>query len=434
MSFKISGRVKTRALQWLLPPALLADATWYGTLAAARELGKRGIPVTLACDDWLAPARWSRHVASAVKCPPTRQAERILDWLRAFGAENPGHVLYATSDTLAWIIAEERESLAPLFRIYSPSPQVFATLLDKGQLSQAAEAVGLGTPRTWLPKDESEVERIASEAPFPVFLKPRTQLFATTGYKGGRVDRREDLLPLWKSVRMPDETRRRLAAYMPDAEWPMVTTCYPSSESIFTVDGFIDQSGRMVALGCNKLLQNPRRLGAGVVFEEAPIPDEIEQGLRRMLARAGYFGVFDAEFVNDDGRLRLIDMNPRFYNHMAFEIDRGLPLAWLAYLGAAGAEGELDAAMDEVSRSLRRDIRAYVHRLPTTLLLTAQRVAGSMSREERGHWRRWMAERSSETVDPASEPGDRIPGVVDAFFHAASFLRHPRAFVRSLSR
>ena len=214
----------------------------------------------------------------------------------------------------------------------------------------------------------------------------------------------------------------------------MVTACYPSSESIFTVDGFIDRSGRMVALGCNKLLQNPRRLGAGVVFEDAPIPPEIEQGLGRMLAGAGYFGVFDAEFVNDDGRLLLIDMNPRFYNHMAFEIDRGLPLAWLAYLGAAGEDAQLDAAMGEVSRNPRDDIRAYVHRLPTTLLLATQRVAGSMSRDERVRWRRWMAERSSATIDPATEPGDRIPGVVDAVFHAASFLRHPRAFVRRLAR
>jgi len=31
-------------------PALLADATWYGTLAAARDLGAHGVPVTLASD------------------------------------------------------------------------------------------------------------------------------------------------------------------------------------------------------------------------------------------------------------------------------------------------------------------------------------------------------------------------------------------------
>jgi hypothetical protein len=57
-----------------------------------------------------------------------------------------------------------------------------------------------------------------------------------------------------------------------------------------------------------------------------------------------------------------------------------------------------------------------------------------MSREERVQWRRWMAERSSATIDPASEPGDRLPGLVDAVFHGARFLRHPRAFLRSLAR
>jgi hypothetical protein len=57
--------------------ALLADATWYGTLAAARDLGARGVAVTLASDSWVAPAAWSRCVAlhEPVSCPRRRMLQ-----------------------------------------------------------------------------------------------------------------------------------------------------------------------------------------------------------------------------------------------------------------------------------------------------------------------------------------------------------------------
>src|SRR6185503_13790961 len=114
--------------------------------------------------------------------------------------------------------------------------------------------------------------RIAREAPFPLFVKPRAQLLSTLRIKGARIDRREDLVPAWRRTHLPEERARRLGSRLPGDGRPLIVACYPASETIFTVDGFIDRAGEMVALGCNKLLQLPRRLGAGVVFEAAPLP------------------------------------------------------------------------------------------------------------------------------------------------------------------
>ena len=82
--------------------AASADATWYGTLAAARDLGAHGVTVTLASDIWVAPERWSRHVARTISCPSSKDPARFLAWLPHFGAARPGHVLYPTSDEVAW--------------------------------------------------------------------------------------------------------------------------------------------------------------------------------------------------------------------------------------------------------------------------------------------------------------------------------------------
>jgi predicted ATP-grasp superfamily ATP-dependent carboligase len=414
------------------PPALLTEASWYGTLAAVRDLGARGVPVTLAGDELLAPARWSRYATSIVSWPGAADHDRFLDWLLAFGAQRPGHVLYPASDDSAWVVATARGALAARFRLYAPPAAALAVLLDKGALAEAAAGAGLDVAEQWLPRDESEVAGLAAGAPLPLFVKPRTHLLATNGHKGVRVDRRDALVPAWRALRAPAALAAPLEGWMPGVERPLVSRFYRASETIFTVDGFVDEAGDMVALGCYKLLQRPRRLGPGLLFEDAAVPSAVAEGLQRLFRAVGYFGVYDAEFVVDGQRLLLIDVNPRFYNHMAFEIARGLPLPWLAYLGALGDEAALQAAMREAAARPRSEGVAYVHRLPAALMLSLQGLAGSMSRAERRRWRAWIAARQGRLTDPVRAAGDRAPAIVDVLFHAASFLRHPRAFLDSL--
>jgi predicted ATP-grasp superfamily ATP-dependent carboligase len=416
-----------------LSPALLADATWYGTLAAVRDLGVHGVPITLATDTLLAPASWSRYVTRTVRCPPTKDTDRFLAWLHEFGDRHPGHVLYPTSDELAWILACHRDELSKKFRMYSPSAQTLSSLLDKGRLLTAGRGAGLPVPQTWLPESEDEVARIAREAPFPVFVKPRTQLQATRGLKGDRVDRCQDLLPIWRALRMPREQQERLGSAMTGVGLPLIQACHAGNEQIYTVDGFISREGAMITLGCNKLLQHPRRRGPGIVFEEAQVPASIVAGLQRLWRQTGFYGVFDIEFVIDGDHAMLIDLNPRLYNHMAFEIERGLPLPWFAYLAACG-EDELLAHALQAARwhpSLRPTV--YVHRLPTAMMVALQGARGSMSPSECRYWLKRIAGRCGRVTDPSLMVGDRLPAIMDVVVHAARLLRHPRSFLGQLA-
>jgi predicted ATP-grasp superfamily ATP-dependent carboligase len=412
-----------------LPPVLLADATWYGTLAAARDLGSRGVPVTLAADVPLAPARWSRFVSSVVPCPSTRNAEAFVEWLVRFGKQQPGHVLYPTSDDAAWLIAANRADLEGLYRLFSPPLEAYARLLDKGVLYELSRAAGLQVPDTWLPRDEADVERIAGDAKFPIMVKPRTMVLGGGTNKGSRVTQRENLVRAFCAARMPEAQQRMLGPMMQDAVNPMIQAYHATSERIYTLDAFIDRSGDIIALACYKLLQRPRRVGPGLVFEEAPLDDAVALGLQRVCKQAGFFGMIDVEFLVEGERRLLIDFNPRLYNHVAFEIDRGLPLPWLGYLGALGDEVALELAL----RAARRDARfvgnrAYVHRLPTEIMLTLQWLFGTISGDERKLWRGWLSQRAGGSTDPVSQPGDRMPAIADLAFHALEFARHPRSF------
>ena len=72
---------------------------------------------------------------------------------------------------------------------------------------------------------------------------------------------------------------------------------------------------------------------------------ELAAGLERLVARVGFSGVFEAEFIDPQGQAVLIDFNPRFYNQMGFDIARGLPLPLLAYYDALGSHAEPEGAL-----------------------------------------------------------------------------------------
>lgn len=416
-----------------LPPVLLADATWYGTLAAVRDLGAHGVPVVLASDKGFAPAQWSRFTRRLVRCPPTKEPDRFFQWLLDFGERWPGHVYYPTSDSTAWLAAVYRDSLAKRFTLFSPPASALSALLDKAQMTAAAQSAGLDVPDTWYPRTEAELEQLANELPFPLVVKPRSQVFNLGGLKGDRIGDRAELLASWRrhASRRPASSTHGL----PETAVPILQRFYPTSERIYTVDGFIDPSGELFAtLGCTKLLQLPRGSGSGLVFEESEVGAEIEARLQRFFRSIGFWGIFDAEFLECGDRLLLIDVNPRIYNHMDFEIKRGLPLAWLAYLGALDDRDRLKAAVREARAALPSPGRAYVHRLPTRILLLFQRLSGGMSARETREWRRWLASHAGAANDPTRWPDDPGPEVGDVFYHLLQLLQHPRNFFTSYWR
>jgi predicted ATP-grasp superfamily ATP-dependent carboligase len=134
------------------PPTLLCDATYYGTLAGVRSLGRAGIPVVVADSVRIAPALWSRYATRRVQCPPVDQAERFVDWLLAFGRREGRHALYPTSDEVVFLQSAHKRELSAHFAMYQPDLDTTLRVLDKKRLLDDARAVGLDAPATWYPE------------------------------------------------------------------------------------------------------------------------------------------------------------------------------------------------------------------------------------------------------------------------------------------
>jgi predicted ATP-grasp superfamily ATP-dependent carboligase len=387
--------------------------------------------VTAADAEWLAPARWSRFVTRRIKCPDVSTPERFIEWLLRFGEREPGHVLCPTSDDVAWLYSEYRDALSSSFRLYQPSAETLRLLLDKKELYAACEAVGLGVPLTYFPESEGDAAAIAREASFPILIKPATQVLRRGHVKGVGVHRREELLPAYRSYTAANTYHPWLANRMPTADRPMLQAFHPeAAQSIHSVAGFVDASGEaLVALAAKKVLQRPRTLGIGLCFEEAPLRSDLTAALGALCRRVGYFGVFEAEFIDTAEGCLLIDFNPRFYSQMSFEIDRGLPLPLLAYEAALGRDTALEAALacDPAPQG-----RAYTHRFILALMTRVQRLAGRMTREESEVWHRWLEAHRGRITDAIADPDDRLPAVMSIARSLYGYASHPRVTVRSM--
>jgi hypothetical protein len=113
---------------------------------------------------------------------------------------------------------------------------------------------------------------------------------------------------------------------------------------------------------------------------------------------------------------------------MAFEVARGAPLPWLAYLEAVG---DL-TTMAEVAEAARRALvplrgRVHSHWIEVKFFFFLLRLVGRMDGAQARRWGRWLAERRDRTSDAVLDRDDPWPGVVD--FATALFrnLRHPRS-------
>jgi D-aspartate ligase len=418
-------------------PFLLTMPAYGGTLAAARCLGRRGIPVTMAGDGALVPARWSRHVTRWVRCPPIGEVDRFFEWLLDFGGREPGHVLYPTSDDLAWLIADRAGELGRFYRLYQPGAETVLRLLDKRALHRACGQAGIDTVTTVFPASMEEALAGARELGFPVLLKPRTQILSVTRAKGMLVEGSEELPRAYARFLAHNHYAPGLARVLPDAHRPMLQAFRPqANDAIYSIAGFVGRrEGDVVARASRKILQRPRRLGVGVCFEEAAVDAATLEGLVRLCREVGYAGVFEAEYVPEGGRLELIDFNPRFYGQMGFEVAREMPLAYLSWLGALGEEEALGRALQEARQWTEGRGYVYGDRLVLGLTLFAQRLSGRMPAGEARRWRRWQKDhrRRGLMIEATGWPGDRLPGLASVAHEIQFAVRHPRAFMRTVA-
>ena len=414
------------------PGFVLAACDYPGGLAAIRSLGSAGVPVHVMDRPLLTRGRWSKWASTCTSCPsPASDGRLFVERLIGIGKRFPGSVLYPTNDDNAFLFGIFRDELESQFALFQPKVEVVYALLNKRHLYDLAGQVGLEMPESWFPASVEDLPVDVRGVRFPLVIKPQTQIQYVSKSKGIFVRERGDLPGAFERFGAEARFGREVLEYDPHVATPVIQRYLnEASEKIYSLAGFMDADGNASFRASNKILQRPRRLGMGVCFEAVEVERELAEALENLLRRVGYFGVFEAEFIHSRGRHFLIDMNPRFYGEMGFEVARGLPMAQLVYEAALGRAARVKEALEAASRCNGSGPTAYCHRTVFDLILSNP-FAGRMGKEERKRWRDWYG--SHEVVDAIRSPNDAMPGIIDALMEIYSGLRHPRGFIRSLA-
>lgn len=380
-----------------LPPAVVLGGG-ITALSVARSLADAGVAVAVL-DVPSSPARRSRAVRSFVDVGATEPQRHMLQWLRSARA---GAVLLAGSDDGVELIARHRSALVELgYLPVEGDDRALLQMLDKLQTYELARAHGIPSPRAIRLAGGADVEAAIAQFGFPCVLKPvHSHLFA---HKVGRGKVR--------IARSEPELRRLLEEFERlGVEVFAIEVIFGADDEFVSYYGYLDARGEtLLSLTKRKLRQYPPGFGIGTYHETTADPEVAAAGLR-FLRAAGVRGLGNVEFKRDarDGRLKLIECNPRFT--MSNELIRraGIDLALFCYSRAAGLE---PPPVDSYRVGMRLldplgDARAFI----------AYRRLGELST------RRWLSSLMHRQQLPAFALRDPLP----ALARAAAMAAHAR--------
>ncbi len=398
-----------------LPHVAVFDAGSPPALMFVRSLGRRGVPVHVYSHERWPAARLSRYATSFSTCPDVADADVFARWLEGEMRGGRIRLVAPTSDLLAFYLAElEAERFNPAL----PGRDGTLDALLKDRFARACAALGVRTPLTLTPRSLDEAWSAAPTISYPAILKPRAHF--GVGPSRGVVVRDPGELRARYAPWQVVPSQRRIVARMPELRWPIVQEYVPGAlGNLYSVSGLIDLDGRVrAAAASRKILQWPPVLGIGTAFEPCKDQALIAQGGRTAASILGR-GLFELELIRDmrEGQWVAIDLNPRAYGQMRFEIARGLDLPRLWYHAATGELQPREPAPPH------RDDLIWTHALPFHVGRVLNVMRGPARTEAFYDYVRFLSRRRVDVVNDLRDP---LPSLV----FCSQMLRHPGGLVR----
>jgi D-aspartate ligase len=306
------------------PPGALVIGGDYKSLGIVRSLGRHGIPVWVLTDEHVL-AGWSRYCGRAIpwtEAPEAEQVARLLGLAQESALD--GWTLFPGGEESAALIARHREALAERYRL---SILVGWTTLqkayDKRLMHRLADEVGVEHPRTRYPQGRDDVA--AYDGPFPAVLKPaiRPTIDRFTIDKGWPAADLASLLARY------DE-----ACAVSDPAAIMIQEVIPGGGESQLSFAALCRSGEAIAsIVARRTRQWPMDFGRASTFVETIEAPEVEKLAADVLRALRFDGIVELEFKRDprDGRLMLLDINPRVWGWHTLARGAGVDVPYLLW-------------------------------------------------------------------------------------------------------
>ncbi len=435
------------------PPALVLGLSETG-LAAARSLSSFGVRVFGAAESPGEFGVYSNRVITLRSPMSPSDAPRFVDWLCDWADSQPDKpVLIPTSDRFVLLVTMYAKRCAEHFQYVLPPRSVVENLLDKARFAEVARAGGFLVPWTTLVSKKVATE--LGDLPYPGVVKPR----------GGSLRTRSSV-PKATRVGDAEELQRFLSRHQPSLN-SVIFQCEVAGpdKCHYSVACYLDRRGKVAALFCaRKIRQGNMGMGVGTYVESTRCPEAVDLAVG-FLQAIGYVGVAEVELKRDvaDGRLYLIEVNPRLWSQAELARRCGVDFARLLYSDAIGqpvprnrsakrqarwigicddlyvcfgAGGPARTGTMRAATWLRQALRADAYELldvsdPAPFLASARKLAGAASRSAVkrvlrrlcGGARRQVGEAESQPEEKNAAAKQRAARLYELFVSPARNLR-----------
>ncbi len=304
-----------------------------GSMELVRPLGLAGIHCAVVAPPDGLP-RYSRFARAIIPWPEeevSEGAEELLDLLMGFARSQPERpVLLYEHDAQLLFVSRNRKRLAEAFRFVVADAVLVEDLVDKGRFQVLAERLNLPVPPT------RRVRPVVGSAPehidlrFPVVIKPlwRRKSWTAIGETAKVVQ-----------VDTPQELREAWPRWALQGMDLLVQELIPGPETqIESYHVYVDDLGVTVAEFTGRKIRTfPTSHGHSTALTITEAADVAVLG-RSLVAALGLRGVAKFDFKRDaDGRLHLLEVNPRFnlWHHLGAIAGVNLPA--LVYADVTGS-------------------------------------------------------------------------------------------------
>lgn len=307
-----------------------------GDMDLVRPLGLGGIRCAVVAPEASALA----HSRYTERLLPFRmedgREEELIDALVGFGlreAHKP--VLFVEEDMQLLMVSRHRHRLAAAFRFALPEAGFIEDMVDKARFQRLAQALDLPVPRARVLHPDAGSRPPDLDLRYPLVLKPLTRRESWAaieqGAKAVQIDGADDLAALWP----------RLMAAGLDL---LVQELIPGPESqIESYHVYVDAHGAVAGeFTGRKIRTYPATYGHSTALTITDIRGQAADVAalgRAVAARIGLRGVAKFDFKRaPDGRLYLLEVNPRFnlWHHLGAVAGVNLPA--LVYADLTGRE------------------------------------------------------------------------------------------------
>lgn len=286
--------------------------TGYGILRSLKDLN-----TDLYSIDYKADVAFNSKYGKKLTCPAPFEDEALLNWLEAEFKDGGKAKVFISSDDFLDFFNRNRKELSFL-DLEIPDATLLDSLQNKFLQFEVCVQNDINAPSTFILNDNLEIESL----PYPVFLKG-LEVNSWRKHYGGSL----------KGFVI--ENSEELKIWMEDHPYKEVETIVQSliigpDENHFKYCAYRNRRGEIKAeFMLQKLIQFPIGFGIGAATKSVYDEQLLLQG-RRLFESINYLGVGSAEFKLDerDGKLKLIELNPRYWqqNYQATACGVNFPL------------------------------------------------------------------------------------------------------------